>query len=242
MNACPPRHHHRPNGYHQKGAVVVVVLVMMLLAVLTALGTSRSQWLSERTVGSETDLQRAFAAAEAVLRDAELDIRGLKADGTTPCNAESELVGCRTSGGSAPYFPYTLGDYEIVSTMVPSSGVPCIAGICTPSDPQVMSIAYLKTNVAALTGSSVAARYGQFTGAVPGAASSPLLSSATPKAWYWIEVYRFNQSGFLSTGASGLPPPSRKSPFLYRITVHVQGLRSGTRVWLRSTLILKDAV
>lgn len=40
-------------------------------------------WVSERAVGSEADMQRALAAAEALIADAELDIRGLRFDGTS---------------------------------------------------------------------------------------------------------------------------------------------------------------
>lgn len=224
----------------QEGAVVVVVLVMMLLAVLTALGTSRSQWLSERIVGSESDVQRAFAAAEAVLRDAELDIRGLQADGATPCSSMASQIGCRTLNTGSPYFPASLSDFEFVSSMVAASGQPCVSGICTPSDPAIMSTAYLKANLQTLTQPSVGATYGKFTSGVSSNAGNPLLAPANPRAWYWVEVYRFNQSSLLSTEAAGLPQPARTSPFLYRITVHVQGLRPGTRIWLRSTLVLQD--
>ena len=108
LHRCPPL----PHRHHQNGAVMVVVLVMMMLAALTALGTSRNQWLSERTVGSESDVQRAFAAAEAVLRDAELDIRGLRADGITPCGPDAAQIGCRSLTHGAPDFPYTLDDFE----------------------------------------------------------------------------------------------------------------------------------
>lgn len=236
LHRCPPL----PHRHHQTGAVMVVVLVMMMLAALTALGTSRNQWLSERTVGSESDVQRAFAAAEAVLRDAELDIRGLRADGITPCGPDAAQIGCRSLTNGAPYFPYTLDDFEINAARVAASGRPCVSGICMPTDPGVMSIAYLKANTAALTDAAAGARYGQFTAATQGSAGNPLLSSANPRAWYWVEVYRFNQSGFLSSPAAGMPTPARNSPFLYRITVHVQGLRAGTRVWLRSTLVLQD--
>lgn len=226
--------------HRQQGAVVVIVMVVMMLAALTALGTSRTQWLSERTVGSESDVQRTFAAAEAVLRDAELDIRGLRADGITPCSADAAQIGCRSLTGSAPYFPSTLDDFEITAGRVAASGSPCVAGICTPASPDLMSIAYLKASTAALTGTAASARYGQFTSAIPGSAGNPLLSSANTRAWYWVEVYRFNQTGFLSSPAPGMPTPARNSPFLYRITVHVQGLRAGTRIWLRSTLVLQD--
>ena len=86
----------------------------------------------------------------------------------------------------------------------------------------------------------MAATYGQFTGASAQAAGNPLLNSATPRAWYWVEVYGYLKVGQLSRMPSGIPLPSDVSPLVFRITAHVQGLRPGTRVWLRSVLVFED--
>lgn len=226
----------------QAGAVALVVLIMMMLAVLTALGTIRTQWMSERAVGTESDMQRAYAAAEAIMRDARLDVQGLRADGVTPCSTSEAQVGCRDSAGGRPFFPLDLQDRETVMVRMGASSNFCTDGICMPASSTLWTPTYLRSNLAALTAAGVGATYGQFTGASGQAAGNPLLNPATPRAWYWVEVYTYNQLGFLSVTPDGVPLPPATSPFVFRITVHVQGLRPGTRIWLRSVLVFQDPV
>lgn len=228
------------HGPHERGAVAIVVLVMMLLAALTVLGTGRTQWMSERTVGAEADMQRAYAAAEALMADARLDIQGLKADGQTPCSTGTAQVGCRNSSAGRPYFPLDMEDRETVKVMLDASGQPCVDGICMPASPDLWTPAFLKDNLSTLTRAGVGASYGQFTGASAQAAGNPLLNPGTPRAWYWVEVYGYLKTGQLSRAPSSMPLPSDVSPLAFRITAHVQGLRPGTRVWLRSVLVLED--
>lgn len=226
-------------GPHQRGAVAIVVMVLMMLAVLTALGTSRSQWLGERMVGSEADMQRALAAAEALLADAELDLRGLRAD-HTPCSTDPKVIGCRNNTAGRPWFPLDTQDFAAVALIINASGKSCMDGICVTGAPSTWTPRYLKDNVAALTASGVAATYGQFTGASAQAAGNPLLSGNTPRAWYWVEVFPYNTAGQVSQPVYGVPTPAVTSPIVFRITTHVQGLRSGTRVWLRSVVVLQS--
>jgi type IV pilus assembly protein PilX len=223
----------------ERGAVAYVVLVMMLLAVLAALGTARTQWLSERSVGIEADMQRAQAAAEALMNDARLDVQGFRADGT-PCSTAADQVGCRNSTAGRPFFPLDLQDRETVKALLDASGQPCVDGICMPDSPDAWTPAFLKAQLGVLTRSGVGATYGQFTGASAQAAGNPLLNPATPRAWYWVEVFGYARSGELSRPAGSVPVPSLVSPLVFRITVHVQGLRPGTRVWLRSVLVFED--
>lgn len=224
---------------HQRGAAVIVVMVLMMLAVLTALGTSRSQWMSERMVGSEADMQRALAAAEALLADAELDIRGYRFDNTL-CTTNPAVIGCRNNLGGRPWFPLDIQDYASAMLPVASSGKSCMDGICFTADPAAWTPKFLKDNVTALTEAGVAATYGQFTGATAQAAGNPLLSRTTPRAWYWVEVFRYNSMGEASQPVFGVPMPALNSPIVFRITAHAQGLRPGTRVWVRSVLVLKS--
>ncbi|MBW0170277.1 MAG: hypothetical protein KXJ61_08615 [Hydrogenophaga sp.] len=51
---------------HQKGISLITVMVMLLLSTLIVLSATRLGWLHEKLVGSESDHQRAFAAAEAL--------------------------------------------------------------------------------------------------------------------------------------------------------------------------------
>lgn len=223
----------------QRGAAVIVVMVLMMLGVLTALGTSRSQWLGERMVGSEADMQRALAAAEALLADAELDIRGYRFDNTL-CTTDPTVIGCRNNKGGRPWFPLDIQDYDSAARVVTGSGNTCMDGICFNSSPSLWTPAYLKDNVFALTQTGVAATYGQFTGATAQAAGNPLLSRTTPRAWYWVEVFRYDVAAQISQPVYGVPTPSQTSPIVFRITAHVQGLRPGTRAWMRSVLVLKS--
>lgn len=48
---------------------------------------SRTSLFNEMLVGNDADYQRAFEAAQALIQDAELDIRGENADGTACSSA-----------------------------------------------------------------------------------------------------------------------------------------------------------
>src|SRR5256885_8542923 len=65
-----------------------------MLSMLLALWASRTSLFNELVVGNDADYQRAYEAAQALLQDAELDIRGEKADGTV-CTGQDNV--CRTS-------------------------------------------------------------------------------------------------------------------------------------------------
>ena len=86
---------YRRNGSGQRGVALFVVIIFMTLSVLLALWASRSALFGEMVVGNDADYQRAFEAAQALLQDAELDIRGENADGTkcTPDGNDEKI--CR---------------------------------------------------------------------------------------------------------------------------------------------------
>ena len=71
----------------QKGVSLFVVIVFVMLSMLLALWASRTSLFNEMLVGNDADYQRAFEAAQALLQDAELDIRGETADGTVCASA-----------------------------------------------------------------------------------------------------------------------------------------------------------
>ena len=84
---------------------------------------------------------------------------------------------------------------------------------------------------------SVAATYGQFTGAAALNDGNPWLSAAAPRAWYWVEVFRYAHAAGILKQAKDTPLPDRRHPFVYRITAYAKGLKSGTRVHLRSVFV-----
>ncbi|WP_431095716.1 pilus assembly PilX family protein [Polaromonas aquatica] len=83
----------QPRMPGQRG--ISLVIVMIFLVILSALGITamQSSTFSSRIARNESDRNLAFQAAEAALRDAELDIKNLRVDKSlcTPTTA-----GCRT--------------------------------------------------------------------------------------------------------------------------------------------------
>jgi len=231
------------NQNDQRGVSLIVVMVMLLLATIAVLGSTRTGWLNEMIVGNESDYQRTFAAAEALLRDAERDIKGLQMDGT-PCKVGAQFEGCRDFGAAHPFFPQQDLDLDLLKTRITTGGGVnnCLQGICRPDAINSLTKANWNTPAAlavmtAGTGvTAIGATYGQFTGASPAAAGNPILSAAPAQAWYWIEVFRYSDAAGLLP-ASNVPVPDRRSPYVYRITAYAQGLKPGTRVWLRSIFV-----
>jgi len=233
----------------QQGIALIVVMVMLLLATIVVLGSTRLGWLSERMVGSESDHQRAFAAAEALIRDAERDIRGLQADGNAPCQKDPSFVGCRPFATSAPFFPQSVSDLDLLRERLPASAIRCLRGICLPDTTDTLNRNTWTSQLAAMTAGSgdaaVPARYGEFTGIDPASTGNALLQWSRPgvtpavaaRAWYWVEVFLYTEAAGLVAQSEHSLAPDAKQPFVYRITAYVQGMKPGTRVWLRSVYV-----
>jgi type IV pilus assembly protein PilX len=221
----------------QRGVSLIVVMVVLLLGTLLMLGSTRVGTMHGALVGSESDSQLAFAAAEAVMRDAELDIRGRRANGQ-PCSSDpTAAVGCRALTG--PFFPEGDDDLDMLAAAMPtdSASPRCRQGICLPTNVDDLKATAWTTNLAIMK--TLGATYGQFTGTTPTAASNPLLNATPPQAWYWVEVFRYSDaSGILSSNGSQPPSPDMiRHPFVYRITIYVEGNKPSTRAQLRSVLV-----
>lgn len=230
----------------QRGISLIVVMVMLLLGSILVLGVTRSGWLNESLVGNETDYQRAYSAAEALIADAETDIRGILPGGL-PCSPDPEFFGCRKryGGGAGPFIPVDPSDFGDLEELIPTPST-CLQGICRIESEDALGANWWNDNLAAMTANTraanaIAATYGEFTGADLGDTGNPLLGPGADnqyRAWYWIEVMWFNR-GPLAMGASkgNLPIPATDRPFIYRITAVAQGLKPGTRVVLRSIFV-----
>lgn len=141
----------------QKG--VSLIIVLMFLVILSGLAVTAIQGSSfaARIAGNEADRTLAFQAAEAALRDAEYDIRGLRADGVTLCTdpsptAHTSKVNCRVQ---RIYF----GD-GFDTTCPLGRCVRAVPAPATPPDP----VWEVSTNWSATSTTSVV--YGENTGAV----------------------------------------------------------------------------
>ena len=63
----------------QRGVSLFIVIVFVMMSMLLALWGARTSLFNEIIVGNDADYQRAFEAAQALIQDAEFDIRGERA-------------------------------------------------------------------------------------------------------------------------------------------------------------------
>ena len=236
--------------YHQRGITLFVVIIFVLLTTLLALWGSRTALFSEMVVGNDADYQRAFEAAQALLQDAELDIRNEKSDGSAckNTNANTEPNLCREgNSGSITRIPLEEQDVSLLIANLDSisSGPKCKHGICVKrSGAQDF---WNDTNaLTSMTTADIGARYGQYTGAKIGSASNPILNDRSANnrgGWYWIEIMRYDKdagnTGLVPTNASNFLPLQLDMNIVFRITAVAFGLKPNTMVVLQQTYARK---
>lgn len=240
MQCTPPIHHLRQR---QRGVALFVVIVLVMLSMLLALWASRTSLFNELLVGNDADYQRAFDAAQALLQDAELDIRGENANGT-PCSGSGDI--CRTS--TVDKIPLEEKDVTaLLSTLKSLTPTQCRNGLCAKrtgkQDFWNNTDASKGPTLAQMTAATVGARYGQFTGAATGsptASANPILyaSAADKGGWYWIEVLPytiFKGEGLIVDSPSDILEFNLKPNVVYRITALAYGQKSTSMVVLQQT-------
>lgn len=231
--------------YKQQGIALYVIIILVLLSMLLALWAARSSLFNELLLGNDADYQRTFEAAQAMLQDAEFDIRGTNADGSA-CNPnDSSGDICRRT--TAVYFDIETKDLESVLSAVAinSPTVKCYKGICQKrADPQ--DFWNDATTLSNMIAENVGARYGQFTGATTIDKNKILSETSSGKgAWYWVEILPYvdpNTSLISNLGINSNVErfaPARKKLFVYRITALARGLKASTEVVLQSTLSIQ---
>lgn len=236
----------------QSGVALVTVMVILLLSIIAVLAAGRTGLLNEALVGSDSDYNRALAAAEALLRDAELDVQG-RAPGTgflcKSLVAGSQVptpgfVGCRdTNVATNSWFPVLQEDYDnIVKPLLAAAPAtsPCHQGICSPAS--LTTLIGFENDPGTMTAMAArGARYGQYTGASP-AVGNPILKTPGPptpaatapsQGWYWVEIFPYDVGTPVPEGMHDFKP-SADSKFIYRITAIALGQKSGTRAVVRS--------
>lgn len=274
---------HPGRRHRQSGVSLIVVLLLLVLSLMAVLGAFRVASLNEILLGSNTDYNRTQAAAEAMMNDAEMDIRGrrppftvVQADGTyglpcrsdTPATAAANItracfLGCRQwqdpiatdcaapVPSPHPFFPEGKVDFDEVERRILANPNPnfnaitrrCMEGICMPLN--TTDLENLEDNLTVMI--PLGATYGRFTrqnayDAAPGASGNPILDGATPRAWYWVEVFNYEKAICNTIGAC---PPTLSEPdtYVFRITVVAQGMKVDasnnptTRVVLRSVFV-----
>ncbi|WP_393943339.1 pilus assembly PilX family protein [Comamonas sp. J-3] len=239
----------------QKGITLIVVVVFVLLSMLLALWASRTAMYSELVVGNDVDYQRAYEAAQALVLDAEMDIRGKRADGKAcalalPSGASNDV--CRR--GTTTKIPVETADLPAFLAMLSSKPARCVDGLCakrvgrqdfwntTATVPSSMQTG--EKRLSELAANGIGARYGQYTGAQIGDTSSPAnpilqdRSAATTGGWYWVEVlpYVDSKAGLITNAASNQLELTGLAPHaVFRITAIAYGRKPGTLVVLEES-------
>lgn len=232
----------RPARQRQRGIALVIVIVLALTSALLALWGFRSSVLNEAVVGNDADYLRAFEAAQALMQDAEYDIRGQRPDGK-PCDPVSSggspnLDVCRPDGATVWFIQEDKELGNLIATLG-GQATGCLKGICIKRT-GVQDFWKEPDTLEAMIADNVGARYGQFTGANSGSASNPILAERAEGrgGWYWVEVLPYDTSpgGGLVIGKSKLAL-NLKPSLAYRITALARGLKPGTQVVLQSTYV-----
>jgi len=252
-------HTHQPFS-QQRGVALITVMVILLLSIIAVLAAGRTGLLNEALVGNDSDYGRALAAAEALMRDAETDVRGRTDQGflcrPTPGNpssnfSETNFIGCRLATPGSVFFPEDQAQYEEVWGLVNAvPATPCVQGICMPNLLNTL-LGFEDAPVAAAarmaTMAPLGVRYGTYTrGSAPPPWDSALNQILTnnfadptqpQQGWYWVEVFPWAPvPGAYSRGAPPLAP-DQASKFIYRITAIALGQKPGTRAVLRSFFV-----
>lgn len=210
-----------------------MVMVVLLLSLLVVMASSRTTLFNESFTGNESDYARALEAAQLLVADATADLADKKPDDTQCAGAP-----CRSNTASEPQFPTSSAFVDISDTRASVQGnpVPCKNGICTSMCPSAqvgicdgIEPRFWLTPAALAIMTPLAASYGQFTGANPGATGNPILTSG--RAWYWTEIIDYNQS---MLNASPKVPNSKTLAYVFRITAVAQGAKPGTQAVVQS--------
>lgn len=208
--------------HNRRGVALPMVLVMLLLCALAVLRVSHNLMLRESAVASAADYSRAFAAAEALMLDAETDVRGVRPD---------------AAGGVL--FPYRPEDLLRLQTMVGADpDLPCRDGICLPAGiDQLVFAKWPPDDVTTLAGQPKSfARYGEFTGSAAAPVNAGRNPYLTRNAWYWVEVFTYPAATDDATETSPYAPDPTW-PYLFRITAVVLGRTPGVRAVLREVFV-----
>jgi type IV pilus assembly protein PilX len=232
FNCAQPLKAH--NMYQQRGISLLMVMLVLILVALTSLSASRSSFFNETVTSNEADYNRALSAAEALIRDAQLDILGQTAAGG-PCNLAANFIGCRTSPTGvptqlAPYFPEDAAEGHALHQAL-TAPTYCAQGICSPPlvwppvAPYPLLDNFWLTPATLIANQAFAATYGQFTGAAPAATGNPILTAIPRRAWYWTELVDFSVNLCVDPAyaAMCIDRPATNKPFIYRITAVAQG-------------------
>jgi type IV pilus assembly protein PilX len=165
----------------QQGLSLFMVLVFLTILTMLALTSIQGATLGERMARNQSDRALATQAAEAALRDAELDLRTLRADGNicTPAT-----TGCRSVADYAPW----ENAYAFEGT--------CTAGLCDGAVTQALPTKVWEPGSALW---SNAVRYGTYT--KPLGQDTHDFPAVVTQPQYLIEEFLMQDGGEAGTAA-----------------------------------------
>lgn len=231
----------------QSGISLFVVIVIVMLSALLAMWGSRTSLFNEMIVGNDADYQRAFEAAQALIQDAEFDVRGTRPDGSACVKDAGNPEICRVPdlAVNKVWIPTEQKEIGDILSELDSAPTKCIKGICLKRTGK-QDFWNDKPTLTALMADGVGARYGQFTGAEAGDKSNPVLKINKPGddpkkgGWYWIEILPYDSNagntGLITNGSNNLALNLIPS-VAYRVTAMARGLKPNTQVVLQSTFV-----
>lgn len=243
-----------PQATRQRGVTLFVVLVLVMLSMLLALWASRSALFNQIIVSNDADYQRAFAAAQAMLQDAELDMLRAKPNGEPCAKVAGDPKVCRAAGVLYP----PQGSEEIAPLIASLSGIAdtqCKDALCAKrgTDPAHRGQDFWNNEalMREMQRNGVGARYGEYTGSVRSSNTAELNAAGNAilnqtgegnvGAWYWIEVLPYSDaagnSSLIAGSSRNLLPLSADPLVVYRITAIAYGRKNGTRVVLQQTFV-----
>jgi type IV pilus assembly protein PilX len=202
----------------QRGVSLFIVLLILLLSLILVLGGLAVATLNESLVGNQSDAQRAYGAAQALIDTAKLDIllngrncnaASLGGSGTNPtpplASPGSPAQSCTLR------FPQGISDYPALQSQIGGSncGSGNLQGVCISNGPDDPAFAVNATAIGVTPQETwdAGAYYGLFApssttsydnsakAGINSAFSLTLLSGkTTSKGRYWIEVFEINCS------------------------------------------------
>ena len=244
----------------QRGISMFIVMVILMLALILVLGGLSVANMNESIVGNQSDAQRAYGSAQALLDAAQRDIRlnGRYCDADLMGSEGTVMIMAGHPPAPKPVkctlrFPRDMVDYGQMASGAPGLGKcgddadPSIyAGVCLssgPADPAFTSDKIGKTgNALQWTTDPNGARYAQFVAALDAGDTSDYGGGATTGngatlaagGMYWVEVFPYNVNSVALDGGDAPGVPDSAYPFVFRITALATGLKSGTLSVLRT--------
>lgn len=217
MGTCAPR---RGAVHRQQGLALYVILILLLLAVILALWASRIAIFSEMIVGNDADYQRAFEAAQAMVQDAKDDIY---------INLYAKDKASTRNTAAVVQYPAVQTNFIEWTSALGGETTGCKNGVCLRRT-GAENFWEDETDLGRML--QAGARYGQYSGNLPGAHTNPILAftASNKGAWYWVEPIPFkgaelgNTAGLVQ-GASTTPI---EADMLFRITALAFGIKGAS--------------